>query len=203
MEIARFHWFRTFWQRANISRIAQLYIATQNVNKSEADKIRRKKKWKELKLCDSKFTKKIYTITKNTFFFKLQNEQFRKFAELMDISFNFDVSIICVQNIKSLCQEENISNLLNNNVHPAQLSGHKNIESLSSYHTVSSKQQQEMSEKINGHHKSNQKAPISNSIVAQNKTSNVAYQSGFKYLFEGATLNNCTFNINVQNSSEN
>ena len=40
-------------------------MAALNENKSEADQIRREKKWREVKLCDSKFTNNYITTIKN------------------------------------------------------------------------------------------------------------------------------------------
>ena len=55
-------------------------------------------------------------------------------------------------------RKTSISSLLNNNIHPihvSQLSGHKNIDSLKSYHSASKQQQESMSDIISLHQQNN------------------------------------------------
>ena len=102
-----------------------------------------------------------------------------------------------------------ITNLLNNNVneiHVGQLSGHKKIDSLQSYNVASMQQQKKMSDIIGDKRKSeNDQLCIPNSIQNQLLSEwNMPFPPSASVsipTFYGATMNNCTFNINVYNSS--
>ena len=101
-------------------------------------------------------------------------------------------------------RKTSITTLLNNNVHPmhvSQLSGHKNIESLKSYHTASSKQKRNMSDIINNNkqQQKQQEQQSSNDKVNSQfiSTSTVSLSQGIlPRIFHGASLHNSTFNFN-------
>ena len=100
-------------------------------------------------------------------------------------------------------RKTSISSLLNNNIHPlhvSKLSGHKNLESLNSYHSASRKQQERMSDIINSN---DERAPLKDISCKNCSISNTSSSSSFsKYkneaIFNGATINNCVLNINIQ-----
>ena len=98
-----------------------------------------------------------------------------------------------------------ITTLLNNNVNPlhvSQLSGHKSTESLKSYHTVSSLQQRKMSDLINRSEQQSSSASSSRQVLqtvcTNDKGNSNSNSNGNKCdsLFNGATIQNFTFNIN-------
>ena len=95
-----------------------------------------------------------------------------------------------------------ITTLLDNNVNPlhvSQLSGHKNVESLKSYHTASLQQQQSMSNLINNL----QSQPSSLLHVVPTKSNDNSLQeknTKDQFLgstFQGATITQCVFNVNI------
>ena len=91
-------------------------------------------------------------------------------------------------------RKTSITSLLDENISPlhvSQLSGHKNPESLKSYHTANTSMQKQMSNIINNNvitqHSNNRFRPYhyGESSLMENNHS----------LFNGAVMNNCTFNI--------
>ena len=103
-------------------------------------------------------------------------------------------------------RKTSISTLLNNNVHPihvSQLSGHKNIDNLRSYHTASSKQQEQMSDLISA---KDDRPPLRNIInkkrpIPSTSTIQLSQQEQqIESVFCGANITNSVFNINIQNS---
>ena len=126
-----------------------------------------------------------------------------------------------------------LSSLLSNKVHPiiaSQLSGHNNLNSLGSYHTVSNEQQQMMCDILSSNDNdgkfiwqhplkeiqiSSQTATITSksaciSTSDNNKTINnsakrksMLFSSGqFDSMFSGANLENCSFNFNFTTNHE-
>ena len=103
-----------------------------------------------------------------------------------------------------------ITNLMDNNVNPlhvGQLSGHKNMDSLRSYHTASFKQQKEMSMIVGDSNKqvssliqpsSNLNTVIPHAIQQDLMTE---WNPILPPTFQGAQISNCIFNINIYNSS--
>lgn len=86
-----------------------------------------------------------------------------------------------------------VTNLLNQDINPLhvqQITGHKKLESLNSYNTASISQQKKISDAISSG--SGQSYSISQTIQQQlsQKWNPVAP------IFQGASINNCTFNIN-------
>ena len=95
-----------------------------------------------------------------------------------------------------------ITSLLEKNVNPlhvSQLSGHKNVDSLNSYYVASNEQQQIMSDIIN--RKTGSGASSSQSICNSQPNnpianSQVVVDKAMSSAFFGATITNCTFNVN-------
>ena len=103
-----------------------------------------------------------------------------------------------------------ITNLMDNNVNPlhvGQLSGHKNMDSLRSYHTASFKRQKEMSMIVGDSNKQ------VSSLIQPSSNLNTVIPHAIKQdlmtewnpilppTFQGAQISNCIFNINIYNSS--
>ena len=100
-------------------------------------------------------------------------------------------------------RKTSISSLLDQNIDPihvSQLSGHKNIESLKSYHSASKQQQEQMSDLI-AHNNCSSKNPMPiGPIQCCLKRKSVDVQQ-FHAMFSGANITNCNFNFNVNVSS--
>ena len=107
-------------------------------------------------------------------------------------------------------RKTSISTLLNENVHPlhvSQLSGHKNLESLRSYHTASTFQQENMSDLISKNdgcltsfnNNNNGCSTLTTSSINQNEkpTKN---DHNAKSLFQGASFVNCSINVNISSN---
>jgi len=96
-----------------------------------------------------------------------------------------------------------ISSLLDQNIHPihvSQLSGHKSIESLESYHSSSREQQELMSDIISNHVETNKKPmsafPTISSTIQCMKRKSIEMQQ-FDTMFSGANISDCNFNFNI------
>ena len=101
-----------------------------------------------------------------------------------------------------------ISTLLNNNgnlLHVTQLSGHKNVDSLKSYHTASEQQQKQMSNMLNSHPDSSSSSTVSKHLFEGSAvTVNPIHHSCLGSSFHGANISNCVFNVNItQNFTSN
>ena len=115
-------------------------------------------------------------------------------------------------------RKTSISTLLNNDIHPlhvSQLSGHKNIDSLKSYHTASLKQQEKISNMLSsndcGSSSTSSVAPIpninpfsnNNINTTINKKRSFSQQSDIHSLYYGANISNCVFNISINHNNHN
>ena len=96
-------------------------------------------------------------------------------------------------------RKPSISCLHDQNIDPnvSQLSGHKNIESLKSYHSASKQQQEQMSDLIAQNCSS--KNPMPDGPI-QCLFESVDVQQ-FDAMFSGANITNCNFNFNANVSS--
>ena len=99
-------------------------------------------------------------------------------------------------------RKRTITNLLNQEINPLhvqQISGHKKLESLNSYHTASLSQQKKISNAISS--SSDVSASASNSnqneIIPQSIQQQLLQNwNPITPVFQRASINNCTFNIN-------
>ena len=97
-------------------------------------------------------------------------------------------------------------------MHVSQLSGHKNIDSLKTYHVASSKQKKRMSDIINGNNHTGyslqvKKRPLDVTGVSNNISAISSHQQflqtqdyNMDSLFRGASINNCNFHINLNSA---
>ena len=101
-----------------------------------------------------------------------------------------------------------ISSLLNNNINPihvSQLSGHKNTDSLKSYHSASKVHQKQMSDIVNCSNSSSTipstskqaKRPLQEITNHQNSFSVDNSRELVSSTFCGANMHDCVFNINI------
>ena len=104
-----------------------------------------------------------------------------------------------------------VTNLLNNNINPLhvqQITGHKKLESLNQYNTAPINIQKQISNVLSSCYESSSsssssKRPISNQVIpltVQNEQHNK--WNPVQSLFNGANITNCTFNINLTESSK-
>ncbi len=103
-------------------------------------------------------------------------------------------------------RKTSISTLLDHDIHPLhvqQLSGHKNIESLNSYHSASLRKQKEMSDVLNSRStvmQSNEPCQISSSNSSSSATITSQKRTDVESMFHGANFSNCTFNLHIHKS---
>ena len=93
-----------------------------------------------------------------------------------------------------------VTNLLNNDINPLhvqQITGHKKLESLNSYNTASISQQRRISNVLSSSGSSGSSSNYSSNFTPQNIQQQLLQNwNPVTPIFQGASIQNCTFNIN-------